>query len=66
MAEGRSEGGMKILVTLNGSGGELDRTEIEVPTDHDDFDEAVDLAVQEIIEGWHLSVGDTITIAEVQ
>jgi hypothetical protein len=56
---------MKIAIILTGSGGELDRSEIDIPDDHHDMDEAVNLAASEVIEGWTLSVGDTITIASV-
>lgn len=49
----------KVLVVLEGSGGPLDRVEVEA-----DSEETVDEAIQEAIEDWTLSVGDTIKIRE--
>lgn len=56
---------MKIKVTLDGGAGELDSTIFEVADDHPDQQEAINLGASDIIEGWLLSVGDTITIREV-
>jgi hypothetical protein len=56
---------MKIAIILTGTGGELDRSELDIPENHPDLDEAVNLAASEVIEGWTLSVGDTITIREI-
>ncbi len=51
---------MKIKVTLNNSGGELDSEIIENPeaVDADDMSEQI----HDVIAGWVLSEGDTITI----
>lgn len=50
----------KIKVVLSGAGGVLDRQVIDVPNDAD----AIDDAVSNVIEGWTLSVGDTIRIID--
>lgn len=56
---------MKFKVTLSNTGGEIDSETFEVAADHPDQDEAVNIAASEIIYGWVLSSGDTITISEV-
>lgn len=56
---------MKIKVTLDNGGGELDSEIFDIADDHDDQAEAINLAAAEVIEGWTLSVGDTITIREI-
>ncbi len=50
---------MKIIITLNGTAGELDRKDLYV----DDTDDA-SVAIHDAIEDWILSPGDTITIRE--
>lgn len=55
---------MKFTIALNNSGGELDSKTIEIADSHSDIDEAVNLAASEVVEGWILSIGDTITIRE--
>lgn len=58
---------MKVAVILEGTGGELDRAEREIDENADgDFDSAVDEFVMDQINGWPLSVGDTIRIVQVQ
>ena len=54
---------MKIKVTLDNGGGELASEIIENPraTASDDMSSQI----MDVIEGWTLSVGDTITIKEV-
>lgn len=56
---------MKIKVTLDNGGGELDSSTFEVPDDHSDIDEAVNEGASKIIEKWTLRAGDTILIREV-
>lgn len=56
---------MKIKVTLSNSGGELDADEFDVPAEHPDPAECVNLCAGDIIGKWILSAGDTITIREV-
>jgi hypothetical protein len=54
---------MKIVMILENSAQcELDRQVIDVP----DGDDLVDVAAQSVIEGWTLSVGDTIRIVEAR
>lgn len=55
---------MKIKITLDGGAGELDSQIIE----NAEATEADDMSSQimDVIEGWTLSVGDTITISEVE
>lgn len=55
---------MKIAVILTDKAGELDREELDI-SPSDDMDEAVNIAASGVIEGWFLSVGDTVTIVEV-
>lgn len=57
---------MKIAVVLENSAGELDRSEFEANEDREDFEEVVDDAITQILEGWIFSVGDTVKIVEVQ
>lgn len=56
---------MKIKVTLDGGAGELDSKTFEVADSDPDQGETINIAASEIIEGWTLSAGDTITIREV-
>lgn len=63
MPKGKTEK-TTITIVLNSSGGELDRKTITVKDRRDDMDEAINLAVHEVIEDWRLSVGDSITITE--
>lgn len=53
-----------ITVILTGQAGELARDSFTITPDHTDPDEAISNAAGDIIEGWVLSVGDTIQIAE--
>jgi hypothetical protein len=53
---------MKIIVRLNGAGGELDRVEIDV--DEIDVDDAIADAVTELAKRCTLAIGDIITIIE--
>jgi hypothetical protein len=58
---------VKVAVILEGLGGELDRAEREIDENGEsDFESAVDDFVMDQINGWPLSVGDTIRIVEVQ
>ena len=50
---------MKIKVTLNGTGGELDSRTV-------DSEEAINGAIGDMIEDCPLSPGDSITIEEVE
>ena len=52
---------MKIILTLNGSGGELDRQTIDVCDD--DITEASE-QIHEAMKAWVLAPGDTIKIVE--
>lgn len=52
---------MKVAVILENIGGELDRKVIDI---HDEGDEHA--AIEEVLEEWLISVGDTIRIVEVQ
>lgn len=53
-----------LIVTLEGRGGELDRTFVTYE-DGNDAAEAANLAVHGVIDDWILSPGDTIKIVEV-
>jgi hypothetical protein len=55
---------MKIRISLHNSGGELDQIVID-GSDDDDNQAADALAIQEVIDTWVLSVGNTIKIEEV-
>jgi hypothetical protein len=57
----------RIAVVLEGPGGELDREELtlDAAAYENDPDQAVNDAVGRVIEGWLLSIGDTIRIVEV-
>lgn len=57
---------MRITVILSSHGGELERASVEVRDDDADTDERANLAIQNVIDGWVLSPGDTITIEEVE
>lgn len=59
-------GSMKFAVVLENIGGVLDRKEFVVPDDHDDPDDFVDEQATNTIDGWVLSVGDTIKIVSVE
>lgn len=54
----------KAIVILEGRGGELDRAEIEVDAEGEDAEAPFNEAVQDQIELWILSPGDTIKIVE--
>lgn len=54
----------RIAVVLDGLGGELDREEFNVAEGRGEED-AISRRSKEIIGGWTLSVGDTITIREI-
>lgn len=54
---------MNIAVILTGSGGELAR---ETFVAREDDADRIDDQASRIIDSWVLSVGDTITIAEVR
>jgi hypothetical protein len=51
----------KAAVILSNSGGELERVEIDVAEKDDEDD-----AISAVIEGWCLSIGDTIEIREIE
>jgi hypothetical protein len=57
---------VKIIVKLNGTGGELDRVEIEpiAIAGFSDVDDAITDAVTELAKRCTLAIGDTITITE--
>ena len=55
---------MDIDVILENGGGELDRARLNI-AEGEDFDDRVDYEVANVIEGWMLSVGDTIRIVEI-
>jgi hypothetical protein len=59
----REEDAMKITVTLEASGGEIARETVEFEAGEDES-EAISIAAQGVIEGWTLSIGDTIKIEE--
>jgi hypothetical protein len=56
---------VKIQVSLNNSAGEVASDSFDVPADCHDPDEIVNLCATDIIQGWILSAGDTITIRQV-
>lgn len=53
---------LKAIVVLEGQGGELDRAEVVANPRGHDPDEALNLAIHEVIEDWVLSPGDIIRI----
>jgi hypothetical protein len=53
---------MKIKIVLRGPGGELNRDFVEVRDDADS--DEISNQIQDRIEAWILSPGDTITITE--
>jgi hypothetical protein len=53
---------MKIQITLNGPGGELDRQTIDVA---DDDSAEVSEHIRDAMDCWILSPGDTIVITEL-
>lgn len=55
----------KIAIVLFGSGGELDRRQIEVRPDQDES-AVIGNAVISCIEDWTLSPGDTISIRAME
>lgn len=60
---------MKFDVILEtNAGGELDRTECEIPftDDDEDFEDMVHKTALSAILDWQLRLGDTIRIVEVQ
>jgi hypothetical protein len=56
---------MQIKITLTGTGGELAAETVTVPQGLDDQDAAINSLVHDVIEGWLLSAGDSISIATV-
>ena len=52
----------KVIVTLDGGAGPLDRAEVTY-TPGDDPGEAANLALHSVIDRWVLSPGDTIKIS---
>lgn len=58
---------MKVAVILENSAGVLDREEftLDAAAYEDDPDQTLNDAIQPTIEGWLLSIGDTIRIVEV-
>lgn len=55
----------RVIVILEGQGGPLERKEVEYDDTGDDPGEELSTAVQETIETWTLSAGDTIKIREL-
>lgn len=53
---------MRVDIVLTGKGGELDRKTVELD---DDEDAIGAMEFQEVIAGWTLCPGDTISIVEV-
>lgn len=56
----------KFAVILEGQGGELDRNTYTIPADCADPDQYVDDVATACVDGWILSIGDTVRIVEVQ
>jgi hypothetical protein len=58
---------VKVAVILENSAGELDREEFVLDAEAyaDDPDQTLNDAIQPTIEGWLLSIGDTIRIVEI-
>lgn len=56
---------MKIKVTLDNGGGELDAKLFEITEGCSDEQDAVNTRIHEILAKWTLSEGDTINIREV-
>lgn len=56
---------MKIKVALDNGAGELDSKTFEIKEGCSDEQEAVSSKVKEVLEGWTLTPGDTITIREI-
>jgi hypothetical protein len=58
---------MKIAIILeNAPDCELAREVVEIPDDSDDIGAAVDDAATKAIDGWLLSIGDTVRIVELE
>ena len=55
---------MKVKITMSGSGGELDSKTVENISDHN-ADELISEAVEELVGSVIWSVGDTLTITEI-
>lgn len=56
---------IRAHVILENAGGELAREAISVdPAKTDDVDAAIDEAITHVVEGFVLSIGDTIRIVE--
>lgn len=55
---------MQIKITLSGSGGELDSQIVDVPAANDEA--VINRLAHDVIDGWTLSAGDTITIETVR
>lgn len=56
---------LKLVVILNSGGAERDRKTTTVKPLNDDLDEGANLAIHDIIDGWRLYAGDSITIETV-
>jgi hypothetical protein len=56
---------VRIAITQDGGAGELAREEIEID-EGPGFDDLVDSWASGVLEGWILSVGDTIKVIEIE
>jgi hypothetical protein len=65
LASVRKKAGLQIKVALTNNAGEIASETFDVPADSDDPDEIVNCCASDIIEGWILTAGDTITIRKV-
>lgn len=56
----------KFQIVLAGRGGELDRTDVHECSDDLDGEADIQEALENAMSSWVLSIGDTISIIEVE